>query len=219
MKLTGPDNRQTGLTMIELLVVLACLGLLIGLLLPSLGGASQRTSVVRCISNLKQVALGEIIWAYDHRSEGLITNLPAGDAGFGRLLSFGGIASYYQALSNELVSPVILACPSDSRTPAPDFRSLTTNHLSYFLNLETKSGIDTSTAINGDRHISFTPTPLGQTVTLTTNLSMQWTKKLGHNGVGNLALVDGSVQKTTSRDLATTLLFPSNTVPHRLLFP
>ena len=63
------------------------------------------------MNNLRQVALGEIVWSNDHRS----TNLPAGDAGFGWLLSSGDITSYYLALSNELVSPKILACPSDSR--------------------------------------------------------------------------------------------------------
>ena len=38
---------------------------------------------------------------------------------------------------------------------------LTTNHLSYFLNLDAMSGIDASTAVNGDRHIAFTPTRQG----------------------------------------------------------
>ena len=171
--------------------------------------------MIACVNNLKQVMLGQMVWANDHRS----TNLPAGDVGFGRLLSSGDIASYYKTLSNELVSPKILACPSDSRKPAPDFQSLTTNHLSYFLNLDAMSGVDASTVVNGDRHITFTPAPHGPNVILTTNLSMQWTKKLGHGDMGNISFLDGSVQKTTSRYLATTLLSPSNTVPQRLLFP
>lgn len=200
--------------MIELLAVLACLCILIGLLLPALS-KSGRTQMPVCMSNLKQVVLGEMVWSNDHRS----TNLPAGDAGFGRLISSGDITSYYLALSNELVSSKILACPSDSRKPAPDFRSLTTNHLSYFLNINATSYIDASTAVNGDRHITFTPTPNGQIVTLTTNLSMQWTKGAGHDGFGNVALVDGSVQRTSSRELTMMLLPPSNSVPQRLLFP
>ena len=111
--------------------------------------------MLACVNNLKQVMLGQIVWANDHPS----TNLPASDTGFGRLLSSGDIASYYKTLSNELLSPKILAGPADSRKPAGDFRSLTTNHLSYFLNLDATSGIDASTAINGDRHITFTPAP------------------------------------------------------------
>ncbi len=219
MKPTRPDKRPDGLTTIELLVVLACLCLVVGLLLPRAGGNRQKATVTKCINNLRQVALGQLSWSYDHVTASHSSNLPIGDAGFGKLLDSDGIASYYKALSNELGSPKILACPSDSRKPADDFRSLTTNHLSYFLNLDAMSGIDASTAVNGDRHIAFTPTRQGPIVTLTANLSMQWTKNLRHDGVGNVVLVDGSVQRTTSRDLATTLLSPSNTVPQRLLFP
>jgi prepilin-type processing-associated H-X9-DG protein len=171
--------------------------------------------MIACVNNLKQVMRGQIVWANDHPS----TNPPASDTGFGRLLSSVDISSYYKTLSNELLSPKILTCPSDSRKPVDDFRSLTTNHLSYFLNLDAMSGIDASTAFNGDRHITFAPVPHGPIVILTTNLSMQWTKKLGHRDRGNVALVDGSVQRTSSRYLATTLLPPSNTVPQRLLFP
>jgi type II secretory pathway pseudopilin PulG len=215
MKLTPHANRPDGLTMIELLAVLACLFILVGLLLPRLGKSGVKAPVTACISNLKQVALGQFIWANDHLS----TNLPASDAGIDRLLSSSDIASYYKTLSNELLSPKILTCPSDSRKPVNDFRSLTTNHLSYFLNMDAMAGIDASTPVNGDRHITFTPAPNGQIVTLTTNLSMQWTKKLGHGVMGNISFIDGSVQKTINRDLAATLLPPSNTVPQRLLFP
>ncbi len=181
----------------------------------------MNASATVCMNNLRQTALAEISWAYHHDPQHVAANLPAADPNMTKLLVAGGIASYYQALSNELVSPIILACPSDRRSPTSDFQLLTTNHLSYFLNLEAKSVAETEseTAINGDRHVSFTPAPLGQTVTLIPNLSMQWTKKLGHNGVGNIALVNGSVQRTSSRYLATTLLPPSNTVPQRLLFP
>jgi len=205
--------------MIELLCVIAALAILIGLLLPKAGGNRQKATTTACLSHLKQVALGQIIWANEHSSGGPTTNLPAGDAGFGKHLSSDGIASYYRALSNELVSPVILTCPSDNRRPAADFQSLTTNHLSYFLNMDVRSVAETSTALNGDRHITFTPAPSGQTMTLTPNLSVQWTKKLGHRNLGNVALVDGSVQKTTSRDLTLILLPPSNILPQRLLFP
>lgn len=215
MKLTRPDNQQTGMTMIELVCVIAVLAILTGLLLPAGHGCKEKAPMTACVNNLRQVTLGQLIWVNDHPS----TNHPASDGGFGRLLTPDDIASYYKTLSNELLSPKILTCPSDTRKPVDDFRSLTTNHLSYFLNMDARSATETETAINGDRHISFTPLPLGQTVTLTPNLSMQWTKKLGHGDVGNVALVDGSAQKTSSRDLTLILLPRSNTVPQRLLFP
>ncbi len=219
MKLTRPDNRPDGLTMIELLVVLACLFLVVGLLLPRAGGNRQKATVTICINHLRQVALGQMVWASDYDSLGSAAHVPIDAAGILKSLTHDGISSYYRELSNSLGSPKILTCPSDNRKPAPDFQSLTTNHLSYFLNLDAMSGIDASTAFNGDRHITFTPAQHGPIVILTTNLTMQWTKKLGHRDLGNVALVDGSVQKTSNRDLTLILLPRSNTVPHRLLFP
>lgn len=219
MKLTRPDSRQHGLTFIELLVVIAVLAILVGLLSPSIAVRGRLAKQAACSSNLKQLLLGQMVWADDYESRGLAEHLLIDDAGARKSLTRGEIASYFQSLSNSLGSPKTLTCPSDNRKPAPDFQSLTTNHLSYFLNLDAMSGIDPSTALNGDRHITFTPAPHGQIVTLTTNLSMQWTKKLGHDGVGNVVSVDGSVQRTSSRELAKMLLPPSNTAPQRLLFP
>ena len=160
-----------------------------------------------------------MVWANDHGANNGTNDLPAADPNIVKRLGSGGIASYYTALSNELIAPRNLTCPSDSRKSVTNFSSLTANHISYFLNLSALSTADASMVMNGDRHISFTPEPPGQTVTLTANLSMQWAKKLGHGGVGNLVSVDGSVQRTSSRELAKMLLPSSNTVPQRLLFP
>ena len=172
-----------------------------------------------CRSNLKQVALAHAVWASDNGPDGGTNDLPAADPNIAKALRSGGIASYYQSLSNELIEPRILKCPSDNRNYATDFSSLTASHISYFLNLSALSSVDASKVMNGDRYVTFTPEPSGQTVTITANLSMQWTKKLGHGDVGNIALVDGSVQRTSSRELAKMLLPPSNTFPQRLLVP
>ncbi len=215
MHLPHSAHSRSGITLIELLVAIASLCILVVVLLPALGTTNRKAPVTACANNLKQIALGQLLWVNDHPS----TNYPASDARYRRLLASGDIASYYKALSNELVSPKILSCPSDSRRPVDDFRSLTTNHLSYFLNLDAIRAFDPSTALNGDRHLSFTPTRHGQTVTLNTNISMQWTKGLGHGVSGNISFLDGSVQRTINSDLATALLSASNTVPFRLLFP
>jgi len=57
---------------------------------------------------------------------------------------------------------------------------LTTNHLSYFLNLDASAGsegctltaAEASTVLHGDRQIAFKPTARGPIVTITTNLSI-----------------------------------------------
>jgi len=50
-------RRQTGLSLVELLVVISTATLLIGLLLPSLGAARHQAKRTLCLSNLRQMAL------------------------------------------------------------------------------------------------------------------------------------------------------------------
>ena len=222
MRSTRQENQQAGLAAFEVLVVLVTLGLLAGLVvLYPRKRASGVNYGAACQANLKQLALAQVVWANDHGPDGGTRDLPLAFPNMAKALRSGGIVSYYQSLSNELIQPTILNCPSDNRNYATNFSSLTASHSSYFLNLEALSDVDASKVMNGDRYITFTPEPAGQPVTITANLSIQWkwAKKLGHGDAGNVALVDGSVQRTSSRELAKMLLPRSNTVPQRLLFP
>jgi len=219
MTVTRRSNRQLGLTIIELLVVVATLGLLVSLLLPR-GTKCYKgmAPLTACVNNLKQVALSELVWAYDHDSTNIfLAQVSTNAGGFRELLSPGSLPHFFRALSNELVSPRILTCPSDGRKPGEDFASLTANHLSYFLNMDARPNAEA--VIHGDRHITFNPAAHGKLVTVTTNLSLGWTKKTGHESVGNLAIADGSVLKTTDRDLTEYLIAPSRQTVQRLLFP
>lgn len=53
-------------TMIELLVVVAVIGLLLGLLLPAVGGARRRAHGVVCASNCRQLHLANDLYAHDY---------------------------------------------------------------------------------------------------------------------------------------------------------
>jgi prepilin-type N-terminal cleavage/methylation domain-containing protein/prepilin-type processing-associated H-X9-DG protein len=115
----GPRS-GTGFTLIELLVVIAMIGLLLGLLLPALGGARRTASRVVCLSNQRQMMLAATLYTDAHRGHfmpALFTDFasdPARRAGwdFVEVYAAGGVRTEAGALWDGTDAGDVMQCPS-----------------------------------------------------------------------------------------------------------
>ena len=214
MKVTRSSQRH-GLTLIEVMVVIAILIILVGLIGFPPPSARGKANQIRCLNNLKTIGMALRAFSADH----------GGEFPMARSITNGGTREWlrdetqlwrhWRALSNELVSAKILLCPSDldRRLPQPsgDQRSagywdqFTNNsQLSYFLALNPRAD-EPQSIVTGDRNLTTNGAPVGPgRLVLSSGLLLGFTTKQ-HKLAGNILLADGSVRQAASPQPSETL--------------
>jgi prepilin-type N-terminal cleavage/methylation domain-containing protein/prepilin-type processing-associated H-X9-DG protein len=97
---------SSGFTLIELLVVIAIIAILAALLLPALGRAKMQARQAACLSSLRQVTLGGLMYLNDTQG-GFPDNVPL-VPGYDPTVA----SLWYYALTNYGVNDQVRLCPS-----------------------------------------------------------------------------------------------------------
>lgn len=115
----APRRRQrAGFTLIELLVVIAIIAILAAILFPVFAQARDQARQTTCLSNLKQIGTGLMMYAQDHDE-----TLPAwpfrggtGGAFSDRRWSVWGYSLWVDAVMPYVKNRAVFACPNGPRT-------------------------------------------------------------------------------------------------------
>lgn len=211
---------RAGVTLLEVLAVVAVVGLLVGLALTTMNRARRHVNHISCTSCLKNVGLAFRIFATDNTNAfpfQISTNL-------GGTREWNGKPSqswrHFAAISNELATPLNAKCPLDmDRRETREWGQFTNNsHLSYFVGINAKEE-NPQSILAGDRNLTLGGQSLSeQVVTFPTNAAVGFDGRI-HRFAGNITMGDGSVQQVTSSRLAEQFHAAALTMTNTLIVP
>ncbi|HEX9046583.1 MAG TPA: type II secretion system protein [Verrucomicrobiae bacterium] len=223
MKAHRQIGRRTAFTLLELLTVIAIIGILAALLMPALEGGMARAKRIACENNLRQIGLGFHLFMHDHNGQ-FPTGVPMRDGGAqefvrnGYLIPGAFYFSYRQfaPLSNELAATSLLICKAETvRMPAANFASLQNSNLSYFIGVNA-SFSEPGSILSGDRNLACSPSP-SPTILHTSVGSVFWWNSELHKVKGNMLFADDHVEEWNNNGFRAFQYNPSQ--PRDLFLP
>ena len=212
---TRPATHQTkAFTRVELYVVIGMIAVLAAaLLLPALAAAKRKTSRLDCVNNLHEIGTAFKVWEGDN-GEKYPMHFALTNSETMRLIGSGNAYVLWQTMSNELSTPKVLHCPADTNgIAATNFViGFSDENISYFFSLEASDAYP-QMILDGDDNLAVKGVRVKPGIlNLPTTNSLTWTKER-HCHVGNISMVDGSVQQTTIGSLNSAVIAATNGAP------
>ena len=207
-------RRKEAFTLVEMLVVIAIIGILAALLLPALTGGKERAKRILCETQLQQMGIAFQSFSHDHDSK-FPMQVSIADGGSQDVLQTGSSTNgifyieyrYFQPLGSILETPRILVCPTDIRLPALSFNVLQNSNVSYFVSVNAEYNQPMS-ILAGDGNLAASTTMLH----VMTGGRLTWDSKL-HAYKGNVLFADGHVEEwkdgTTTVSSRSDILLPT----------
>jgi prepilin-type processing-associated H-X9-DG protein/prepilin-type N-terminal cleavage/methylation domain-containing protein len=207
MNSSRSSHKAGAFTLVELLCVIAIIGILAALILSAVNQSEARAKGIRCVNHLRQTGIAFQMFVHDHGDKFPMA-VPLADGGSLEFVQNGYAVGgefffscrQFQVLSNELSTPAILICPTDTRLSATDFGVLQNSNLSYFIGV--KAGFSNPDSIlAGDRNLTANFLPNPSILHLEADNPLRWTREL-HQFKGNILFADGHVEEWNQAALA-----------------
>jgi competence protein ComGC len=191
MKTLPSKAKISGLTLVEVLVVIFVLAILVALLLPALAPAKRGHQQFQCVANQNQIAVACVVFQDDNGGK-YPWQLSATNGGAMELSLDGHPSSQFRPLFPYVRSFTAFICPSDSsRHAATNYETLSDQNISYFVNVDATTNKPSNSILSGDRFLAANGQPVKPGLFIvTSNLNIGWMPNI-HFNRGSLSFADG----------------------------
>jgi prepilin-type processing-associated H-X9-DG protein len=205
MKPRFSNRKNDALTRTEVVIITAVATVLLCFMVLWWKKARQVNNLLQCNNNLKQIGLSFREWEGNHNDK-FPMQVSMTNGGAMELIATGNVAGSFQVMSDELSTPFVLTCPSDTKHVATTHfgAGLDNSNISYFVGLDADDKYP-QRILSGDDNFAIGGVPVKSgLLNLWTNAPVSWTAAR-HGFNGNICFSDGSVQEVTQSWLHQTL--------------